>query len=445
MKQRAFNKPESLASRGKKPMASLHTMLMEQLTAIPDMFISKMIKRKIEDAGGKAPEQLVQALVDHISNGEDSPFEWHDEHAEDLDLDIEIDAADVESVIQEIDDFNKTKLPDLIESVTKEAGVIILRSLERDWPEQKSFEEAQMEVFRYNLEERWGKAFDVLRMMYTVARELGNEAAKRQRRSRSSKQAALRETLLRLHARACQVTAEIICLMANGYADGAMARWRTLHEITVVASVIAQHGNGLAVRYLDHEAIEAKRAMDRFLVSHEALGYPAPSPREIKRVERLYEERLTTYGNNFGSQYGWAAHHLGLKKPRFDDLEVAAGKVAMRPHYQMASYNVHASSKGIAFRLGLLDGEGLGQPVALAGASNAGFSDPAQNTAQSLTQITGLLFGSNWRFDRMIEMRILLDLRDKLPRILLRAERRLERDHRQFLKKLRDRKAKRAR
>lgn len=444
MNQQAFKRPESLAARGKKPMVSLHMMLMEQLTAIPQVFISRMIKRKIEDAGGIAPEPLVHALVDHIYNEDDSPFEWQDDHTENADLDIQIDAQDVEAVIQEINEFNKTELPGLIDSVTRDAAAIILRSLEKDWPAQKSFEEDQMKVFRYNLEGRWGEAFDVLRMMYTVACELGNEAAKRQRRSRSSKQAALRETLLRLHARACQVTAEIICLMANGFADGAIARWRTLHEITVVASVIAQHGNDLAIRYLDHEAIEAKRAMDRFIVAHEALGHSAPSKREIKKVERLYEECLRAYGDNFGSQYGWAANHLGLKKPRFDDLELAAGKVAMRPHYQMASYNVHASTKGIAFRLGLLGGGGLGQPTALAGASNAGFSDPAQNTAQSLTQITGLLFGSTWRFDRMIEMRILLALRDKLPRILSRAERRLERDHRQFSKELHGRKAKRA-
>jgi hypothetical protein len=67
-----------------------------------------------------------------------------------------------------------------------------------------------------------------------------------------------------------------------------------------------------------------------------------------------------------------------------------------------------------------------GQSAALAGASNARFSDPAQNTTQSLIQITGLLFGSSPRFDRMFEMRILLSLRDKLARILSRAERRLE-------------------
>lgn len=424
-------------------MASLHAMLMEQLADVPRLFIERLIRRKVEESGAEAPGEFVRGLADHIWAGNDSPFEWNDRNNDDLDIDITIDAADIEAIIAEIDEFNRDRLPDVITNVSRKASGVILRSLEKDWPEQKAFEEAQMEVFRYNLEERWGDAFDALRMIYTVACELGDGAAKRQRRSRSTKQAAVRETLLRLHARACQVTAEIICLMANGYADGAMARWRTLHEITVVASVIAEHGNELAIRYLDHEAIEAKRAMDRFLVSHEALGYPAPSKREVQRIQRLYEKCLDMYGDNFGSQYGWAAHHLGLKKPRFDDLEEAAGKVAMRSHYQMASYNVHASTKGIAFRLGLLDGDGLSGTTVLAGASNAGFSDPAQNAAQCLTQITGLLFGSNWRFDHMIEMYVLLRLRDKLPGKLQKAERRLERDHRSYVRQIRNSKLKR--
>ena len=58
------------------------------------------------------------------------------------------------------------------------------------------------------------------------------------------KQDKVRVLLIRL-VRACQVTDEIICLLENGFADGAMARWRTLHEIAVVAVVISQHGENL--------------------------------------------------------------------------------------------------------------------------------------------------------------------------------------------------------
>ena len=53
---------------------------------------------------------------------------------------------------------------------------------------------------------------------------------------------------------------EIICLLENGFADGAMARWRTLHEIAIVAIVLSKHGEDIAQGYLDHQAVESKRA-----------------------------------------------------------------------------------------------------------------------------------------------------------------------------------------
>src|SRR5206468_2797969 len=93
--------------------------------------------------------------------------------------------------------------------------------------------------FRERLEARWGKGFDLLRMLLTICRELGQDSAKRLRKSRAHKNRVLRSLMVRLHARACQITAEIITLMENGFADGAMARWRTLYEVGVVATVIA--------------------------------------------------------------------------------------------------------------------------------------------------------------------------------------------------------------
>ncbi|HVK81158.1 MAG TPA: DUF5677 domain-containing protein, partial [Verrucomicrobiae bacterium] len=258
-------------------------------------------------------------------------------------------------------------------------------------------------------------------MMYTVAHELGAEAHARARRSRATTNLVLRQTLLHLHARACQVVAEIICLMENGFADGAMARWRTLHEIVVVGAVIAKHGDDIARRYRAHEAIEAKRAMDRFRISHSALGFGPPSQREIDAVEREYHNALELYGHRFGSEYGWAAHHLGITKPRFIDLEQAAGKPEMRSYYVMASYNVHASPRGLAFRLGLLRGQG--EPIAIVGASNIGFVEPAQNAAADLVHITSLIVDPKVRLDRAIELKILILLRDQIAAKLDRAHR----------------------
>jgi len=39
-----------------------------------------------------------------------------------------------------------------------------------------------------------------------------------------------------------------------------MARWRTLHEINVVITLIAEDGDELAERYLAHDIVESARA-----------------------------------------------------------------------------------------------------------------------------------------------------------------------------------------
>src|SRR5260370_35431821 len=82
----------------------------------------------------------------------------------------------------------------------------------------------------------------------------------------------LKTLLIRLLVRGCQVTDEIICLLENGFADGAMARWRTLHEIAVVAAVISQHGEDIAERYVDHQAVWSKRALGKNKAGHKSLG-----------------------------------------------------------------------------------------------------------------------------------------------------------------------------
>jgi len=172
--------------------------------------------------------------------------------------------------------------------------------------------------------------------------------------------------------------------------------------------------------------------MDRFALHHEQLGYAAPSKRDVAAVERDYRAVLERYGDGFGSEYGWAADHLKIKKPRMVDLEAEIGQAAMQSYYRLASYNVHASSKGIAYRQGLLDGET--SPVMLAGASNAGFVEPARNAAFDLVHISCLLAHGTARFDRMVEWQILVELRDELLPKLDKAQRALERSHKAQMK-----------
>ncbi|MBE1528965.1 hypothetical protein GGC65_003421 [Sphingopyxis sp. OAS728] len=431
----------SLKSRGKKPLASLNTLVLEQLRQAPKTLIRLGLEDLIARKAPDAPKAALKDFAAHLMEKPGEAFSWDDGSDDGRDFTIELTAQELDLLLAQAKEFVEEDLPEIIPDLVRTTAASLLKSLKADWPAQRAHEEAQMDQFCENLRARWGHAFDTLRMMYTISTEIGNEVVKSRRRSHAKKAPVLHDTMVRLHARACQVTLEIITLMERGFADGAMARWRTLHEITIVAALLVEHGEDLAVRYRAHEAVESKRAMDRFALYHEQLGYGPPSAEEIEAIDRDYEAVLARFGDRFGSEYGWAAFHLDMKKPRLVDLEAALGRAAMQSYYRMASYNVHAGTRGLTFRLGILEGENA--PIAIAGASNAGFVDPARNTASDLTFITSLLSSGTDRFDRMVEWQILINLRDELPKKLDKAQRELDRACRAQLKMERQAAAKR--
>jgi hypothetical protein len=86
---------------------------------------------------------------------------------------------------------------------------------------------------------------------------------------------------------------------------------------------------------------------------------------------------------------------------------------------------------GIAFRLGLP--RELAGPTGLAGASNTGFVDPAQNAAFDIAFMTSLILRPH-NIDDMIQLKILLLLRGKIAAKLTAADRRIKKEHRAHLR-----------
>jgi hypothetical protein len=265
-------------------------------------------------------------------------------------------------------------------------------------------------------------------MLLTIAREWCGEAHAERQETGAHSQSPLKKLMVRLMVRACQVTDEIICLLENGFADGAMARWRTLHEIGVVAAVVSKFGEDIAERYLAHQAVESKRAMSKYLGCYEQLGYGAISERTKKRIDKAYSAAIARYGASFKSDYGWAAHHLKKAHASFADLEAEAGFAKMRAHYQMGNDNVHAGVKSMYVRLGLLSD----YDTLLAGRSNAGLMEPAQNAAHTLTQISVLVCLVP-KMDDLVAGNIVEMLRDEIPRSFRQADQRLRKKHKAFI------------
>jgi hypothetical protein len=108
---------------------------------------------------------------------------------------------------------------------------------------------------------------------------------------------------------------------------------------------------------------------------------------EVSEVTPAVEARdavTLQLGGDFKTQYGWAADLLGIPRPTFADLEKSAGLDHWRPYYMMASWGVHATTKGAMWNLGA----GRLDKFLLAGGSVYGLADPGHQALISLLQVT---------------------------------------------------------
>ncbi len=409
-------------------MDTLQQALNEAITSIPSFFLEKLIAKRLRDQGITAPKSLPGKISKHILNGNGEPFSYRGgKHAGNVTLALK--ESDADEVLQAIKDFCDRQLPKMFPVITGRVSKAVLKDLQSRWASEHALQETDVSEFRARLESRWGEGLGQLRMLLTMAREWGEWAYTRHRSQKTSTKVLLKDILIRLHVRACQVTDEIICLLENGFADGAMARWRTLHEIGVVAAVLSQHGEGIAGRYLDHQAIESKRAMNKYANCCAPLGYKPLPAREVNKITKAYKATVAKYGKDFDADYGWATLHLKKNRVTFADLEAEAGRAEMRAHYQMGNDNVHAGVKSMFIRLGLLDNydEGL-----LAGRSNGGLMEPGQNAAHTLTQISAIVCFSETNMDDLVVAEMMSMLRDEIPRSFHAADKRLRRDDKKY-------------
>jgi hypothetical protein len=412
-------------------MGKLHDMLTEQLRELPRLLLTELVRDKLTELGHGENERLLVLLVDDILAGQRDEQDDANSRFVDIEnscgiegeLTIDFLPEDIERLDKAVAEF-QAELPDLFRDTADVAAKTMLKQYRRDWTAWRPHDLVEFDGFRLRLQARWKKGFDALHMLIEIARDIGVDYQKRGKRSRSTRRVHIGPVLMHLHVRALQIASEMMVLMENGFADGAMARWRTLHEITCVATLIDAGGDALAERYLLHEYVEARKSLIQFQASQPLLGYMPFSKREVARIEQDYQAVLTRFGKSFGTDYGWAADYLGETQPTFRHIEDAAGRAKMRSHYKMASQNVHAGTKGIAHRLGAMNERYAG----IAGASNVGFLEPGQNLAISLTLITTLLLPKRVLLDELAQMAHLRDLQDQIPKALARAHRAIRRE-----------------
>lgn len=392
-------------------MSALQSLIDRALKDVPYQILANRLQDILARQAITLSAREREQLIAQIKKGSDDVFrlrrwQWWEKQQ----VKVEFTEADTKAITERFTEFIETQLPELIISAVEELSTGILLTLHHKWRSEFRRQERKRGGFEKRLRKRWGEAINLLRMMLTLSRELGEMTCNSIADDTDFASPFLLDVLTRLHARACQVTDEIVCLLNSGFADGAMARWRTLHEIAIVAFLIQNNGEHLAKRYVDHQVVESFRAAKDYRECSEKLGYEPMTATEFEEICKEHEDAIKRYGNTFKEQYGWAADALSKKKPSLKDIERAAGIDHLRAHYRMASHNVHANPKGVFFKLGLFDETDM----LLAGPSNAGLTDPGHSAAISLLHVSVAQVMIQPNLDSLVGLRILIKLTDEI-------------------------------
>jgi len=248
--------------------------------------------------------------------------------------------------------------------------------------------------FEERLYGRWQKALDLYELSLYMACKAGDLYRKTFKLHHSAEEKSKQFVALsRLHGNAILIAGEVLQLLKGGYASGAQARWRSLHETAVIAMFIASGSEELSERFLQHRLVKAYEDAQQFQKHAAQLGESELSLLELQRIRSDFEEVLRRYGDDFAGTYGWAKRALEGVNPQrkggvtFGEIEKVVGVDFWVPYYRMASHSVHPTATTMNYNIGGVD-PALG---ILSGPSNAGLADPGHGALLSLANETAVL------------------------------------------------------
>lgn len=389
-------------------MDTIHELLISSFKkhVTLDKALRWIILRRLERAGIDLTDAQIDMFT--INLGEDNEdgtrtinfeFDLDDEELEGR-INAVLDQGEDLPTQEEIGAFDAASnkvLRDVVKSTKDEGAELFVKTWADIAPAQLARQGKEEAKFNKRIDRIWGEALKKLRIMLTVSLEAGQTFNDDYRPLAVKDHDLVFEALIRLHARGCQVGREVLILLTHGLADGALARWRTLHEISIIADFISHHGQDVAERYLLHQHIDNYKGMEQYQKHCRALGMRPYSKKEMGDAQHTYDTLLAKFGLAFRYDYGWAATALGKKSPRFPDIEEDVGLERWRPYVKLAHHHVHATSRGNFYALAIPEDRGM----MAAGASIYGLYDPGVQTVYSTTYLLSTLLLSNITLDHV--------------------------------------------
>jgi len=298
-------------------------------------------------------------------------------------------------------------LPNALVDALPETSKMVTKTLKKNAEEMLLEQSAYQNGFEERLYALWKGALDLLECLIRISLEAGqahkNKLDKAVEETNKYKFAAL----VQIHARALQVSNEILVLLKAGFAEGALARWRTLYELAVVSYFLKDNDDGFSVRYMVYRIVRISKDADDYQRYYKRLNYPPIADEEFRKIKEREEELFEEYGGNSDENFDWDwARSEDLPNPYFRAIAKCVGLDHLLPFYNLASAAAHGLSRGF-YRLGLAPD--LQNAVLLCGASVYGLADPLQLTAICLNHVTLCLLNLQLDTESLLVKNILGD------------------------------------
>jgi len=337
-----------------------------------------MMRKNNEDDGWRLDELhaiLLEQIQDEVAAGK-------------------ISEADIGSTMRKV-----------IDEAVPDAARIWLDELSRRTPRMLREHRAMARGFVRRNIRRWKPGFDALEVLIVAAEEAGEAVNAVQRPSAAANSDYKFEALVGLHGRAVLVARESLWLMQGGFADGALGRSKTLHELAVVAIFIQKHPSDVAERYLLHRTVRSAKAAEQYKEYETAAGLEPFDGARLAELVAAREAICQKHGAEMREDWGWAGKALDKsKRITFFDIEKDVGLDHWRPRYRWASQDTHGNFRPNVSSLGMCEAN---EEMILAGPSNSGMIDPGQMVAHALVMATMPLLMLELNFDRRATMRVL--------------------------------------
>lgn len=279
---------------------------------------------------------------------------------------------------------------------------IAMESLKKSTEENLKEHREDRKGFEERLYEWWKEPLDLLECLILISIESGQLHQSKLILGVNELDKCKFWALIQIHARACQISNEILILSKAGCADGANARWRTLYELAVISSFPLDNDGEVSKRYLGHETVRKFKDAKDYRDYCEQLEFSPIEEKEFEELKKEKERLCKKYYAGFNKDWGWIPS--SLSDQNFRALVKRVGLGYLLPFYNLSAATIHGLSRGL-YRLGQTHDSQ--NEFLLCGSTNYGLADPLQNTSISLYQITICLLNLNPDFESLFQMHVM--------------------------------------